>query len=1263
MNYIKLMNVVKELGYLRFNSDSPEFLKIFLDKGMYEYYSAFDVSAWSVDNLILLFSQFSDPNYFLFLKKYNFQNHDKSFVERIVKELIDRNFYDLIIDLFGNFLKKDRELCNLFLFNVKDMNLSSSKLISFFCDNEYRIEIMNKLIEEDRIELLAFLLTSNLSFNEKEMAIILENCVRIAEYLVFFNINVSNKLFRDNVKLFEALFMNGYFMALKCISYYGYDDVENFISTNERVLDKVVEYAKTEDKEYLKLVFEIPIMKKRKDLLKILLERKCYNELPRFSLEAWTLDNQITYYKLQCESDEPILGVRDRRDIERNCPYLLYKSDYIFSKPYIRDVKYNNINDNNSFNSFDVAISIGRDVSENTIDCSDYVNRFYKFIFETKSKNIHRLIIALTGGNISKLDKIFDDQGFTDYFKEFILFDVDYICFKGVSILSEYHSLEYATYVNILNLSNDMKKYFYCLNINIDNLSLYFTDKTITRKAIDILIKDGNGILALVELISLNYELNLTGLERKLIDKYTKIESVKQKELFIDFCLKHKDDLKEESIDRAFVLISKVVNSNSYEIRKQADGIVLKLINKDDCIEKFYELENIFIDGASPEFIKRFAIYKILYGDVDISKDSNVKSPILKSVSREEADKIILDDLLRISLATNSLNIKRYLQILSEGFKVYCTVDKNNEVSDKDMRMLHEYRIRIEFIVKYFMDLDYISVDDDYQTIFNIERACLRKSGINIIPDNFHLVWFNDLILADISCSFKSMVLLQSYMAKHSISKTLFEEVKHMRDEKLTIKEGDFLKGINSEFLDNIFSYGSLSIEFLGEDASQDFTHLDTDMSLIDKDVSSIPELLSMSLPARNYGDMYLLLSREYIDHFDETILTVDKDGEKEFTEEDKNKTELLCNNASSNHYCIRTGFPITYVKAIIASRNFDRARFIALKNDFFVPIYDTKGELIFSFEDYCRERKAMDGLTYYGRKNYTVSDSIYNNNIDEVAKDLNDSLFDATYKKTAIYSVIMPIFNKYFSDVKDYIGSSVRNGVAEIVDTGSTGRGTNVYGDGDFDFIVRLDKEFIESPKFKEVSNEIYRAFGKSAGNERIIRLDDVKIEGVDVPLKIEITFIDKNSKVEYSTDMCIKDRLATIKSLHSDKYSLIIANILFAKRFFKELGIYKRFEGGLGGVGVENFVLQHNGSFYDAASRFVAVAEECGMNLEEFKRKFHIYDFGKNHYSYASVNRRVDFPYDNFVNNINSTSFPKLVSALKDYLGYEKENKNMQF
>ena len=35
-----------------------------------------------------------------------------------------------------------------------------------------------------------------------------------------------------------------------------------------------------------------------------------------------------------------------------------------------------------------------------------------------------------------------------------------------------------------------------------------------------------------------------------------------------------------------------------------------------------------------------------------------------------------------------------------------------------------------------------------------------------------------------------------------------------------------------------------------------------------------------------------------------------------------------------------------------------------------------------------------------------------------------------------------------------------------ELIDTGSTGRGTNKPGDGDFDFMMRLDRAIIQNPK-----------------------------------------------------------------------------------------------------------------------------------------------------------------------------------------------------
>ena len=36
---------------------------------------------------------------------------------------------------------------------------------------------------------------------------------------------------------------------------------------------------------------------------------------------------------------------------------------------------------------------------------------------------------------------------------------------------------------------------------------------------------------------------------------------------------------------------------------------------------------------------------------------------------------------------------------------------------------------------------------------------------------------------------------------------------------------------------------------------------------------------------------------------------------------------------------------------------------------------------------------------------------------------------------------------------------------IAEVVDTGSTGRGTNEPGDGDFDFMIRLDNRVKQNP------------------------------------------------------------------------------------------------------------------------------------------------------------------------------------------------------
>ena len=132
----------------------------------------------------------------------------------------------------------------------------------------------------------------------------------------------------------------------------------------------------------------------------------------------------------------------------------------------------------------------------------------------------------------------------------------------------------------------------------------------------------------------------------------------------------------------------------------------------------------------------------------------------------------------------------------------------------------------------------------------------------------------------------------------------------------------------------------------------------------------------------------------------------------------------------------------------------------------------------------------------------------------------------------------------------------------------------------------------------------------------------------------------------------MALKDRLETIKEQDEQKYNYVVANILQAKKVLKKANAYKpnrgdNPEGGLGGVGIENWILQHGGSFYDAAKSFVAAAD--GKSFEDFLHTYEIWDFGDNHLA----EKRGKYSHDEFIaNNMSREGFIKMTSALKEYL-----------
>ena len=265
----------------------------------------------------------------------------------------------------------------------------------------------------------------------------------------------------------------------------------------------------------------------------------------------------------------------------------------------------------------------------------------------------------------------------------------------------------------------------------------------------------------------------------------------------------------------------------------------------------------------------------------------------------------------------------------------------------------------------------------------------------------------------------------------------------------------------------------------------------------------------------------------------------------------------------------------------------------------------------------------------------------------------------------------------------KDYLDGDLTENIVEMIDTGSTGRQTNAPGSGDFDYLARLDRSILNDPtKKQQITDALLAAFGKAdevngtsnqidnldhnedgegegeasqADNKsRIVngnlRLKQVSIDGLAEPVDIDITFAQKTNKVQYPTDAALADRLTNIKNQSETKYQQVLANIIYAKQFLKTAGAYKprrspeaKGIGGLGGVGIENWVLQHGGSFKQAARDFLSVADSCS-SFEDFCAHYPVWDYGENHKGIRSK------PHDNFVaDNMNPEGYERMKEALR--------------
>lgn len=331
--------------------------------------------------------------------------------------------------------------------------------------------------------------------------------------------------------------------------------------------------------------------------------------------------------------------------------------------------------------------------------------------------------------------------------------------------------------------------------------------------------------------------------------------------------------------------------------------------------------------------------------------------------------------------------------------------------------------------------------------------------------------------------------------------------------------------------------------------------------------------------------------------------------------------------------------------------------------NNRYIPIYNKNKDLLFTKEKFNLYRKKMGGIKEYNAGNFSLSDNLSFPGIESFLGKIDDNYQNVNEYRIKIIDEFIRIINKI--GLKTTLGNN-SGGDIELVEVGSTIRGTNLPNEDndnlDFDFTVRVNPD-----KVWLIKNTLQSSFQAEKHITETtaykVRLSGVKIPGMKNLVDLDFSLTPQKEKY-LSTEEAVANQLNNIKEQDEEKYRLVLANIMYAKNYLKKSGVYKpsrailnggdRQLGGIGGIGIENWILQNGGSFIDATRDFLSHA--MGKNFIDFQKEYEIMDFGKNHIEVS----RGNFPHYNFImKNMRHKGYEKMKEVLLNFITkYEKSN-----
>ncbi len=708
----------------------------------------------------------------------------------------------------------------------------------------------------------------------------------------------------------------------------------------------------------------------------------------------------------------------------------------------------------------------------------------------------------------------------------------------------------------------------------------------------------------------------------------------------------------------------RIQDSPSQEIKRMKDAILGQMLATDDPLAAYDEIEGIFVRNNLPVAGKIFKVFEALYPPRRLRAIVTERtSPTLKAAGLRERYEILYRDLIRVHIASGNRSLAEYVERLEADEPLLEQAERDGLASldPAGISRLHQFLRKLATLAG---------------SAGNVASSQSRETSLDVLLTNVRSMLgvkegqrcterLAELFL--IPAGVRSFSELRERMSAKQ-REAHERGLAYAAAGAVPIGPGDLIKAVDEKYIGNVLQNGSVAREFLGASSGSDLTPLDTDVSRV------LPTQAGMT-PAQcvrsslgfggEYGRLHLIIR-------DRGQMTCTRDASvpEGSVRAEPDALEIFNTEVhGAAHYGVRGGFGSTEIDGMVAEPSMvqDANRMENLyveiaKNGRYIPVLDADGKELLTPTLFREYRRAFAGLSRYNGADEealsilpTESHEPHAAAVDALMQRRAQERRETTDVAQRVRAAMESILAKHGIRFKAEGDSGILG--AEWLDTGSSGRGTYAPGKFDFDFIVKLDTA--DYRKAQAIYADIKTTFATAKENShtegdtgyvQYRGMDVTAINGrpLDAPVDIDIGISSKAEAGGYETHDVLRDKYAYIQQRYGEAAcEQVKANIALAKQTLKAGSAYKKQEhGGMGGVGVETWLLQHGGNMQAAFQAFWDAAHDDGrvLPLEEFQKRYRIIDAGLN------VKKQ---RHDNFALILKEEGYNNMLAVIGKFLG----------